>query len=364
MKKLLVLGVMLLSMLACSKSSNDTNDALNDTSDTLPIQFLYDSDVVKSVVSKSLEIVKSVVPNSEYNTWLANFVEKAGRSNGAFDYYMNVSNETIVADGVKFSYDDNGTTINGIRMYTYDSNIVKKMGTEALKNLFYYDWMQSCFYTSTIQVFDNIGIDYYQTRTYYDNGLLKTHKNEALSKTLVFEYNAKYQLSKVSCGGEYVEFTYDTYGKLTKIDSTNWSSSSPTWMSIMDNDEQFKHPYRFGNSGSIVELTYTGNTTGSTDKFEYTIDSNGLITGVVDGGFENKFDSYGRLIELVGTGKVTWGNIDSIIDSSPLSIKDSSGNNLYISKEVKKESSSGLTGINIEILDDHITKNIHLKAQY
>lgn len=365
MKKLLVLGIMLLSMLACSKSSSDTNDALNETADTLPVQFLYDSDISKAVLSKSLQVSKST--SDDYSSALSAFDGKAGRVKSNFDYYMNVSNGVIVADGVKFNYDDSGNTVSGIRMYTYDSNVVKKIGTEALKNLFYYDWMQSCFYTSTIQVFDNIGIDYHQTRTYYDNGLLKTHKNEVSDKTLTFEYNDKYQLSKVSCGSEYVEFSYDTYGKLTKIDSKNWSSS-PSWMSVMDNDEQFKHPYRYGSLGTVVNLTYTGNTTenptNTSDEFEYVIDGNGLITEVVDNGYENKFDSYGRLIELVGIGTITWGKIGSIIDSSPITIKDTSGNNVYISKEVKKDSSNKLIGINIEILDDHITKNIHLEAKY
>lgn len=365
MKKLLILGIMLLSTLACSKNSSDINNALNDTSDVVPVQFLYDSDVSKSMLSKSLQISKSV--SDDYSSALSTFTAKAGRSKSDFDYYMNVSNGVIVADGVKFNYDNSGTSVNGIRMYTYDSNIVKKIGTEALKNLFYYDYMQSCFYTSTIQAFDNVGIDYSQTRTYYDNGLLKTHKNEVLGKTLSFEYNDKYQLTKVSCGSEYVNFTYDTYGKLTTIDSTNWSPS-PSWMSIMDNDEQFKHPYRFGNSGAIVSLTYTGNITNdptnTSDKFEYTIDSNGLITGVTDGEDENKFDSYGRLIELVGMGTVTWGTIGLIIDSSPIAIKDLSGNNLYISKSIGKDNSDKITGIDIEIKDGYTDKKIHLVAKY
>lgn len=102
MKKLLVLGAMLLSMLACSKSSSDTNDALNESTVDFTKEIVFVDDVSKSVnETTSKSIMKSISLSDAYNTARSTFQSTAGNGHGAYlktDGYGNILEFGIMTD--------------------------------------------------------------------------------------------------------------------------------------------------------------------------------------------------------------------------------------------------------------------------
>ncbi len=83
MKKLLVLGVMLLSMLACSKSSSDTNDALNETAVDLTKEVVFVDDISSKTSTISNSMSKGTL-SEDYTLARDTFKATAGNGHGVY----------------------------------------------------------------------------------------------------------------------------------------------------------------------------------------------------------------------------------------------------------------------------------------
>lgn len=301
MKKLLVLGVMLLSMLACSKSSSDTNNALNEPATDSTNEIVF----VDNISSKTAMISKSISKGTlsdDYTLARDTFQATAGNGHGVY----------VKVDDIKGNITEFGVMTN-------DFVAVNKFNPTNDNKPFFAKVQGELNYFYDLQ--KNWIDDKYTESTKIGAGVITETVSLGTDGTGVIKYDSLGRVTDISSNfsGHELEIDGAIFYDATGGTTTYTKNGSGDYLGTIGN---LTLTYSYDSSNRMTKLIIT-NSTVATVTINYTYLSNGYSMEVSSTGLTDEYNNYTReaTYEMITIGGNSYVNSLVVKDDGTETIK-------------------------------------------